>query len=97
MTGTPRALVRSGVALLDAVSAPLFRAAGGNVRVGPVGLVELTTVGRRSGQPRSVFLTSYMRVGEGYLVVGTHGAAVRQPDWFYNISADPRGDCPEFG
>lgn len=89
MPGTPRTLVRSGVALLDAVSAPLFRATGGNVGLGPTRLVELTTTGRRSGKPRTIFLTSYLRVADGYLVVGTHGGSKRQPDWYYNISADP--------
>ncbi|MFI9505278.1 nitroreductase family deazaflavin-dependent oxidoreductase [Nocardia sp. NPDC052566] len=85
-----RTFVRAASAFMDAIAAPVFGTLGGTVRLGPVGLIAVTTRGRRSGQPRTVLLSHYSRADDGYVVIGTHGASRRQPAWYYNISADPR-------
>lgn len=49
----------------------------------------LTTIGRRSGQARRTPLI-YGRDGERYLVVASKGGSDEPPDWYRNLSAEPR-------
>ena len=53
-------------------------------------VLELTTVGRRSGRPRSVMLTSPIRDGDAIVVVASRGGDDRHPDWLLNLQAHPR-------
>jgi deazaflavin-dependent oxidoreductase (nitroreductase family) len=53
-------------------------------------VLELTTVGRRSGVPRSVLLTSPLREGDAIVVVASRGGDDRHPDWLLNLRAQPR-------
>jgi deazaflavin-dependent oxidoreductase (nitroreductase family) len=48
----------------------------------------LTTVGRRSGDPRSTPLI-YGRRAKDYLVVASKGGAPAPPAWYLNLQADP--------
>ena len=50
-------------------------------------VLELTTVGRRSGRPRSVMLTSPVRDGEAIVVVASRVGDDRHPDWLLNLRA----------
>jgi deazaflavin-dependent oxidoreductase (nitroreductase family) len=52
-------------------------------------VLQLTTVGRRSGQARSVMLTSPARDGDAIVVVASRGGDDRHPDWFLNLRAEP--------
>jgi deazaflavin-dependent oxidoreductase (nitroreductase family) len=52
-------------------------------------VVELTTTGRRSGQPRTVLLTSPLQEGETIVVVGSRGGDDTHPAWVHNVQADP--------
>jgi deazaflavin-dependent oxidoreductase (nitroreductase family) len=54
---------------------------------GPILL--LSTVGRRSGQPRTTPLL-FMRDGEDFVVVGSNGGRPQAPAWFLNLEADPK-------
>jgi deazaflavin-dependent oxidoreductase (nitroreductase family) len=54
---------------------------------GPILL--LSTVGRRSGQPRTTPLL-FMRDGEDFVVVGSNGGRPQTPAWFLNLEADPK-------
>jgi deazaflavin-dependent oxidoreductase (nitroreductase family) len=56
---------------------------------GGMTVLELTTTGRKSGQPRSVMLTSPLREGEGYVVVASRGGDDHHPAWFLNLRDDP--------
>jgi deazaflavin-dependent oxidoreductase (nitroreductase family) len=51
--------------------------------------LELTTVGRKSGRPRSVMLTSPVREGEAYVVVASRGGDDVHPAWFLNLRDNP--------
>jgi deazaflavin-dependent oxidoreductase (nitroreductase family) len=64
---------------------------GGRVgwRVGSMPVLELTTTGRRSGQSRSVMLTSPIQNDDVIVVVASRGGDDRHPDWFLNLRADP--------
>jgi deazaflavin-dependent oxidoreductase (nitroreductase family) len=52
-------------------------------------VVELTTTGRKSGQPRSVMLTSPVQEGDTYVVVASRGGDDRNPAWFLNLRDNP--------
>ena len=58
-------------------------------RLGSTPALDLTTVGRRSGEPRSTMLTAPMRVGDGLVVVASRGGDDRHPAWFLNLRENP--------
>ena len=58
-------------------------------QVGAMPVIELTTTGRKSGQPRTVFLTSPLRDGEAYVLVASRGGDDHHPAWFLNLRDNP--------
>lgn len=64
-------------------------------------VLSLTTVGRKSGQSRTVMLTSPARVGTAFVVVASRGGDDHHPAWFLNLRANPdvtvsvQGDPPQ--
>ena len=67
-----------------------FRANGGNVG-GPFAgrsLLLLHTVGAKSGQPR-INPVACIRDGERLVIIASKGGAPTNPDWYYNILANP--------
>lgn len=52
-------------------------------------VLELTTTGRKSGQPHSVMLTSPLQEGAGLVVVASRGGADYPPEWFLNVRDNP--------
>lgn len=70
----------------------LHRVSGGRVSLlGVAGLpsMRLTTTGRRSGLPRTVNLLYFPR-GDDFVLIGSNWGRTRDPDWAYNLSADPK-------
>ena len=51
--------------------------------------LELTTTGRKSGQPRSVMLTAPLHEGPAYVVVASRGGDDKAPAWLHNLRANP--------
>lgn len=51
--------------------------------------LELTTIGRKSGQPRSVMLTSPLQEGSTIVVVASRGGDDTHPAWFLNLRDNP--------
>jgi deazaflavin-dependent oxidoreductase (nitroreductase family) len=49
----------------------------------------LSTVGRRSGQPRTTVLL-FMRDGGDFVVVGSNGGRPQPPAWALNLEAEPK-------
>jgi deazaflavin-dependent oxidoreductase (nitroreductase family) len=67
-----------------------FRANGGKVG-GPFeggNILLLTTTGAKSGQPR-ISPLAYSTDGDNIVVVASKGGAPTNPDWFYNLVANP--------
>lgn len=60
---------------------------GGSAMGMPV--VELRTVGRRSGQPRFTMLTAPVVDGDRVVLVASKNGDDRDPDWFRNLLAQP--------
>jgi deazaflavin-dependent oxidoreductase (nitroreductase family) len=70
----------------------LLKLSGGRVGWDAMGMpvLELTTIGRRSGEPRSVMLTAPLREGESFVVVASRGGDDHHPAWFLNLRDEPR-------
>jgi deazaflavin-dependent oxidoreductase (nitroreductase family) len=69
----------------------LYKSTGGWIgrRVGGASALLLTTVGRKTRQPRTNALT-YLRDGDAWIVVASNGGSDRPPGWLANIKADPK-------
>ncbi|MEZ5383234.1 MAG: nitroreductase family deazaflavin-dependent oxidoreductase [Microthrixaceae bacterium] len=79
------------IRLLSRAQSWVYRRSGGRLgakflKGAPVLLV--TTTGRRSGQPRTVPLL-YLEDGDDIIVVASQGGMPTNPDWYYNVLADP--------
>lgn len=61
----------------------------GGVLVGLPSL-ELVTVGRRSGRPRSSMLTAPVTLGDTLVVVASAGGNDAHPSWFLNLREHPQ-------
>jgi deazaflavin-dependent oxidoreductase (nitroreductase family) len=52
-------------------------------------VVELTTIGRKSGQARSCMLTSPYQEGDRTYIVASRGGDDHHPAWFLNLRDNP--------
>ncbi len=53
-------------------------------------VLELTTIGRKSGLPRSVMLSSPVREGEQWVIVASRWGGEHHPAWFLNLRDRPQ-------
>jgi len=72
---------------MNAVHRVVLKMTGNRVgaSLGGMPSLELTTIGRKSGKPRSVMLTSPLQEGETYVVVASRGGDDTHPAWFLNL------------
>jgi deazaflavin-dependent oxidoreductase (nitroreductase family) len=87
----PRQLVDIGFKTVTQVHRIIVRMTGGRVLSSVAGMpvVELHTVGRTSGLPRSTMLTAPVIDGDRIVLVASKGGDDRDPDWFRNLVAHP--------
>jgi deazaflavin-dependent oxidoreductase (nitroreductase family) len=52
-------------------------------------LLLLNTIGAKSGQPRTNPLAYYTDDGDRLIVMASKGGAPTNPDWYYNVKANP--------
>lgn len=52
----------------------------------------LTTIGRKSGQPRIMPLIYGETDAGAYVVIASKGGAPKHPAWYLNLQADPRAE-----
>jgi F420H(2)-dependent quinone reductase len=68
----------------------LYSVSGG--RIDPsddqAGFIKLTTVGRKSGQQRTVTLM-YIKDGPAYVITASNAGREKHPGWFYNLQSIP--------
>src|SRR4051812_2807496 len=57
---------------------------------GGMPVLELTTTGRKSGQPRAVMLTSPLQEGDTIVIVASRGGDDTHPAWFLNLRDNPK-------
>ena len=69
----------------------LMKLTGGRVgwKAANMPVVELTTTGRKTGQPRTVLLTSPVQEGSTYVVVASRGGDDQHPAWYLNLRDNP--------
>jgi deazaflavin-dependent oxidoreductase (nitroreductase family) len=70
----------------------VFRASNGKLLARGSGMpvLMLTTIGRKSGQPRETMLTSPLRDGDKVMLVASKGGDDRNPAWFLNLRDNPQ-------
>jgi len=75
---------------LGRLNVPIYRLTRGRLmnKVGAGPVLLLTSVGRRSGQPRTAPVL-YGRDGEQLFVVSSNGGNHNQPGWAYNLKDNP--------
>jgi F420H(2)-dependent quinone reductase len=71
-----------------------YRVTGGRRGLWPAradrwGTMRLTTIGRRSGQERSVIL-AYLQDGTDLFTLAMNGWGAAEPAWWLNLQADPQ-------
>jgi deazaflavin-dependent oxidoreductase (nitroreductase family) len=76
---------------MNAVHKGLLKLSGGRLgwRAGGMPVLELTTTGRKSGQNRTVMLTSPVQEGNAIVIVASRGGDDHHPAWFLNLRDDP--------
>jgi deazaflavin-dependent oxidoreductase (nitroreductase family) len=77
---------------MNAIHRTLMKLSGGKLGSNAMNMpvIELTTVGRKSGQPRTVMLTSPLQEGSTIVVVASRGGDDTHPAWFLNLRDDPQ-------
>ncbi len=70
----------------------LIAVSGGRIgrRFGGMPVLELTTVGRRSGQHRTVMLTAPVVEGDDVIIVASKGGNPGHPAWYLNLRDNPQ-------
>jgi deazaflavin-dependent oxidoreductase (nitroreductase family) len=91
VTASPR-VVDAGFRALNALHRGVLRVSGGRVggRAFGMEVVELETVGRRTGRPHVATLTVPVVEGTTLVLVASKGGDDRGPDWLMNLLAQPR-------
>jgi deazaflavin-dependent oxidoreductase (nitroreductase family) len=76
---------------LSRAHAALLKVSRWRLGAGVVGMpiVELRTIGRRSGRARSVILSAPVVDGERLVLVASKGGDDRDPAWYRNLVANP--------
>ena len=59
---------------------------------GGMPVVKLTTIGRKSGKPRTTMLTAPLEEDDKVVLVASYGGDDRDPMWFSNLVANPDVD-----
>ena len=68
----------------------LYRLSNGSFlgQFGPMKILLLTTIGRKSGKARTIPL-GYMADGDNYVVVASNGGSDKHPAWWLNLENQP--------
>jgi deazaflavin-dependent oxidoreductase (nitroreductase family) len=76
--------------ILGSVHRRVYRLTGGKLggQIGKLPVLLLTTIGRKSGQPRTQPL-AYTHADDGYAVIASKGGAAQHPLWYLNLKANP--------
>jgi len=79
---------------MNAVHRAVLEISGGRLgwRAKNMPVLELVTTGRKSGERRSVMLTSPLQEGDTIVVVASKGGDALHPAWYLNVVADPNVD-----
>jgi deazaflavin-dependent oxidoreductase (nitroreductase family) len=84
---------------MNIVHRAALRVTGGRVGTKVFGMpaVELHTIGRKSGQRRSVMLTAPIQEPDRVVLVASKGGDDRHPDWYRNLVDHPDVELTQGG
>ena len=76
---------------MNTIHRTMLTVSGGKIgwSAGDMPVLELTTTGRKSGQPRTVMLTTPYVDGDTMALVASRGGDDHHPAWFLNLRDDP--------
>jgi deazaflavin-dependent oxidoreductase (nitroreductase family) len=85
------ALKDTGAKLMNLAHKLVLTVSGNRLLAKPFGMpaVELHTTGRKSGLPRSCYLTTPVHDANRVVLVASKGGDDRHPDWYRNLQARP--------
>jgi deazaflavin-dependent oxidoreductase (nitroreductase family) len=91
MSSLQHRLADIGLRTMSRVHRAILHGTGGRVLDSAFGMpvVELQTVGRKSGLPRTTMLTAPIIDGDRVVLVASKGGDDRDPDWYRNLMAQP--------
>lgn len=77
---------------MNAIHRVIMAVTGGRAgwQLGVMPVVELTTIGRKSGEKRTVLLTSPVQEGDDVVIVASRGGDDHHPAWYLNLVANPQ-------
>ncbi len=84
-------LATAAVRGMNTLNIWLYRATGGRIGgrfPGGAPILLLTTIGRKSGRPRTAALL-FLRDGENLAIVASKGGMSQHPAWYRNLAANP--------
>lgn len=91
MTEQRKPVVDAGFKLMNIAHKAALRATSGRwpkILFGMPG-VELETIGRKSGEPRTTMLTSPIHDDSRVVLIASKGGDQRDPQWYRNLTANP--------
>ena len=91
MTELRKPAVDAGFKLLNLTHKAVLKVTGGrwpNLLFGMPG-VELQTIGRKSGEPRTTMLTTPIHDESRVILIASKGGDTRDPQWYRNLVANP--------
>jgi deazaflavin-dependent oxidoreductase (nitroreductase family) len=99
MRSVQQHLADIGLRTMSQVHRAILHATGGRVLGSALGMtvVELRTVGRTSGLPRTTMLTAPIIDGDRIVLVASKGGDDRDPDWYRNLMAHPEAELTVAG
>jgi deazaflavin-dependent oxidoreductase (nitroreductase family) len=76
---------------MNSIHRGLMKISGGKLgwTAAKMPVLKLTTVGRKSGEKRTVILTSPYQDGDNLLIVASKGGEPTHPAWFLNLRDEP--------
>jgi deazaflavin-dependent oxidoreductase (nitroreductase family) len=84
-------LADAGAKLMNLGHRLILKVSGNRLLANPFGMpaVELHTTGRKSGLPRSCYLTAPVHDARRVVLVASKGGDDRHPDWYRNLQSHP--------
>ena len=82
---------------MNVIHNTLQKVSGGRVGSTVFGMqaVQLHTIGKKSGQRRTVWLTSPVKDASRTVLIASKGGDERHPDWYHNLVANPDVEITE--
>ena len=87
--GVSYPIPRRLMALLARIPVALQRLSRGRLKMHGHPLLLLTTVGARTGQPRTSMVSQFPNSDGSKLIVASFGGAAKHPAWYFNLAKHP--------